>query len=178
MIGWFFNSIGKAIKYSFYIMYYGLQVVLMIWTDIITIPLYLIVLLFCLIFRMQIPYLRRWKLILYPSFEKPIKKQMTGLEFEEYCAEYLRRDGYRNVVVTPGSNDYGADIVAEKNGERWVFQCKLYTGNVPNDAVQEVNAAKKHYNATRGAVMTNSKLTENARQLAWDNAIEIMEGLG
>lgn len=171
----FLNEFAKAtIEFTLKFMYYAMIACF----NLITIPIYLIILIICAIFHKDKPYLKRWKSLFYPTFTKPIKTGMNGWEFENYCADYLRGHGYRNVIVTPGSNDYGADIVAEKDGERWVFQCKLYTGNVSNDAVQEVNTAKKHYNATRGAVMTNSKLTENARQLAWDNAIEIIEGLG
>ena len=101
--------------------------------------------------------------------------QMTGLEYEQHCADWLRKKGFYNIQVTPASNDYGADVIAEKNGERWVFQCKHYSGVVPNDAVQEINTAKKHYNAKKGAVITNSKLSENAKRLAWENDIELFE---
>ena len=100
-----------------------------------------------------------------------------GYQFEEVCAKYLRKKGFRNVVVTPASNDFGADITAEKNGEKWVFQCKYYKKPVPNDAVQEVLGSKKHYGATRAGVLTNSKLSKGARILAFENQVEIWECL-
>ena len=104
--------------------------------------------------------------------------KMSGYDFEYYCADILRKRGFHHVQVTPGSNDYGADIVAyDKKNNRWVFQCKYYSGKVSNDAVQEVVTAKAHYGAARGAVMTNSKLTENARKLALENDIELLEML-
>lgn len=107
---------------------------------------------------------------------KPVK-QMTGLEFEYHCAKYLMNTGrFKNVQVTPPSGDFGADIIAtDKKGDRWVFQCKHYQSKVPNDAVQEVVAAKAHYKATKAAVMTNSQLQKKARQLAMENDIELFE---
>lgn len=101
---------------------------------------------------------------------------VNGLDYEYYCAEYLRHHGFFNVRVTPGSGDFGADIVAyDASGDMWVFQCKRYEKPVGNTAVQEVNTAKKHYGAKKGAVMTNTVLTEKARQLAWENDIELFE---
>lgn len=101
---------------------------------------------------------------------------VDGWEYEYYCADYLRQHGFFNVQVTPASGDFGADIVAyDGNGDMWVFQCKRYEKPVGNTAVQEVNTAKKHYGAKKGAVMTNTVLTEKARQLAWENDIELFE---
>lgn len=39
---------------------------------------------------------------------------LNGKEFEKYCADILENIGYVNVSVTPGSGDYGIDILAEK----------------------------------------------------------------
>ena len=103
-------------------------------------------------------------------------RSLNGFEYEEWCANYLRTHGYHDVVVTPGSGDYGADVIGyDRYNNKWVFQCKLYTGKVSNTAVQEVVAAKAHYQANKGAVMTNSQLTDNARKLAWENDIELFE---
>ena len=102
---------------------------------------------------------------------------MTGVEFEHHCAKLLKKKGFWNIIVTPSSGDYGADLIAyDRNGYKWVFQCKYYNGRkVNNSAVQEVVAAKAHYKATKAAVMTNSKLTEQARQLAIENGVILFE---
>lgn len=102
--------------------------------------------------------------------------EMTGIEFENYCAELLEHNNFYRITVTPPSNDYGADIVAyDKRGKRWVFQCKRFKGRVGNTAVQEVVAAKAHYRAEYSAVMTNSELTKAARQLAKENYVVLYE---
>ena len=49
---------------------------------------------------------------------------LEGHEFEHYCAELLRKKGFIEVEVTKGSGDYGADILAEKDGVTYAIQCK------------------------------------------------------
>jgi HJR/Mrr/RecB family endonuclease len=106
------------------------------------------------------------------------KRPVTGIDFEHHCAELLMKQGFREVIVTPPSGDYGADLIAyDRQGNKWVFQCKHYKGKVSNSAVQEIAAAKAHYRANKAAVMTNSKLTEQARQLAIENEILLFEML-
>ena len=109
---------------------------------------------------------------------KPLSK-MTGLEFEHYCAKWLMQTGkYVRAETTKASGDFGGDVIAyDRKGRKWVFQCKLYKKKVPNGAVQEVVAAKAHYKAEKGGVITNSKLTKAARQLAMENDIELFEML-
>ncbi len=103
---------------------------------------------------------------------------MDGVDFEHYCAEQLRKTGrYKKVEVTPASGDFGADIVAvDKKGETWVFQCKRYNNRLDNSPVQEIVAAKAHYNATHAVVITNSSFTKPAKQLANENRVKLVEG--
>ena len=114
-----------------------------------------------------------------PQLTKAVSKFKRGIDFEEYCGAYLLKHGFHDVVLTPPSGDYGADIVAkDSNGVTWVFQCKHYHSKVGNSCVQEIVAAKRHYGAARAAVMTNSRLTEKAKELAWENDVLLYEGLG
>lgn len=109
-------------------------------------------------------------------FRKARKKAMTGIEYEQFCAKKLIQKGFRNVKITPPSGDYGADLIAvDRRGEKWVVQCKRYTGKIGNSAVQEIVAAKAHYKANKAAVMTNSQLTANARKLAIENDVTLFE---
>jgi restriction system protein len=55
----------------------------------------------------------------------------TGIEYETFCAEVLRRAGW-NARVTIATGDQGTDIVAERDGKRVVVQCKFYTKPVSN----------------------------------------------
>lgn len=91
---------------------------------------------------------------------------MQGREFEYWCAALLRRLGFRHIVVTPGSNDQGADILAEINGKTFAIQCKCYAQNLGNTPIQEVEAGRQFYGKQFGAVMTNRHFTKGARALA------------
>jgi restriction system protein len=111
------------------------------------------------------------------TLEKPIfavfTDDMTPTEFEIFCAEQLKRSGW-DARVTLQSRDQGIDVIAEKAGFRIVLQCKLYSGPVGNKAVQEISAGKAHVQAHRGAVVTNSRYTSPAEQLALANGILLL----
>jgi restriction system protein len=90
---------------------------------------------------------------------------MDPYEFESYCAELLRKSGF-DAYATQGSGDQGVDVKADKNGEKWVFQCKLYSQPVGNKAVQEVIAGRGYEDANKAAVVTNNGYTKSAKELA------------
>lgn len=126
--------------------------------------------------RKQIRKKRQTKPIKLPSsLISPLP--MNGYDYEQFLAESLRVQGYTDVTVTPKSRDFGADVIAtNKHGEKICFQCKHYSGIVGIESVQEIAAAKKHYGCDRGAVVTNSKFTEAAKELALSNEIDLIEG--
>ncbi|CAM3711921.1 hypothetical protein BS639_17225 [Rouxiella silvae] len=90
---------------------------------------------------------------------------MTPTEYEHYCADVLRDQGWE-ARVTKGSGDQGVDVLAEKNGVTIAVQCKKYSSPVGNKAVQEVAAGKGFYGADYGMVVTNNTYTASAKQLA------------
>lgn len=89
-----------------------------------------------------------------------------GHEFEYWCANLLRCNGFENVEVTPGSGDQGVDIIAEKDDIRYAIQCKCYSSDLGNTPVQEVLAGRSMYHCQIGVVMTNRYFTKGARELA------------
>ena len=102
---------------------------------------------------------------------------MEGHDFEYFCADLLRRNGFSDVSVTKGSGDQGVDVLATKGGIKYAIQCKNYASALGNTPVQEVNAGKTFYNCHVGVVMTNSTFTPGAKTLAqatgvllWDRA--------
>ena len=88
--------------------------------------------------------------------------EMEGHDFEYYCAGLLQRAGFQEVEVTKGSGDFGADILAEKDGVSYAVQCKCYDSVVGVHAVQEAYAGKAYYDCMVAAVMTNRYFTEPA----------------
>lgn len=105
-----------------------------------------------------------------------IVDQMDGFEFEEFVARLLRHNGYREVDVTPASGDKGADVIAiSPDGRRTCFQCKHYAGNVGTAAVQEVLAVMRYYNCSQAVVITNAQYTRQARELAQQTGVYLMD---
>lgn len=119
---------------------------------------------------------------------KPISvDEMEGHDFEYYCADLLRANGYDHVEVTQGSGDFGADILAMQGDVTLAVQCKCWDGPVGVSAVQEVYAAKDFYGCMAAIVMTNQFFTGPAREMAdrlhvilWDRSAldALAEGAG
>ena len=100
--------------------------------------------------------------------------EMSGKEFEQFLKlRYEARD-YK-VRRTPYQNDFGADLVMERDGRRIVVQAKRWKKNVGIKAVQEIVAAKSHYKADDAWVVTNSQYTKAAKELALSNGVRLVD---
>ena len=104
---------------------------------------------------------------------------MTGVQFERYCALILQKNyGFVKVEFTKTTGDFGGDLIGyHADGSKWVIQCKRYSSHVGNEAVQQVIGARFMYRADRMAVMTNSKLTANAKKLASASGVVVYENM-
>lgn len=91
---------------------------------------------------------------------------MEGHDFEYFCAGLLEKAGFLEVEVTKGSGDYGADILAEKDGVTYAIQCKCYQSPIGVKAVQEAYAGRDYYDRMVGAVLTNQYFTAPAVEAA------------
>lgn len=100
------------------------------------------------------------------DFETFSIDDMDGFEFEHFCAKVLRFNGFFDVEVTPSSGDQGIDIIATKNLIKYGFQCKCYSEPVGNKAIQEAFTGKKFYGCHLAVVLTNSRFTSAAEDLA------------
>ncbi len=101
--------------------------------------------------------------------------ELEGHDFEFFCADLLRSQGFIDVEVTRGSGDFGVDILAEKDGVTYAVQCKRYSGPVGVEAVLRTYGGLAYYERMVGAVMTNQYFTSPAveaakklRILLWD----------
>lgn len=100
-----------------------------------------------------------------------------GFQFESQIASALTKDGFVNVKVTEKSGDFGADILAEKDGVKYVIQCKYYSSAVGVKAVQQVFSSKIHYSAHVAVVATNSIFTKAAKVLAEETGVLLWNGI-
>lgn len=96
---------------------------------------------------------------------------MDGLSFEAFCADILAKNGFCDIEVTRGSGDQGIDIIAYKDDIKYGIQCKCYSSDIGNKAVQEVFAGKTYYGCHVGVVLTNRYFTKSARELAQRNGV-------
>ncbi len=101
-------------------------------------------------------------------------KAMRGYELEKYLAAVFSSLGY-TVEETGKSGDQGVDLVVQRNGLRTAIQVKGYLNNVSNDAVQQVVAGMKIYSCRNCAVITNSKFTSSAIELATANRCRLID---
>lgn len=96
---------------------------------------------------------------------------MDGHTFEHYCADILSKNGFYNVEVTKGSGDQGIDIIAHKDGVKYGIQCKCYSSDIGNKAVQEAFSGKTFYGCHVAAVLTNRYFTKSAKELSENNKV-------
>ena len=97
--------------------------------------------------------------------------QMDGETFELFCSQLLIKNGYEDVSLTKTSGDQGIDIIAYKDNIKYGIQCKCYSSDIGNSAVQEVFAGKKFYKCNIGIVLTNRHFTSSAIELAESNGV-------
>lgn len=88
---------------------------------------------------------------------------MNGYNFEIACVHILRKNGFSNVKITPKCKDHGVDIFADKNDISYAIQCKRYSSNVGNAAVQQAHTGKSLYRKDIAVVLTNQFFTEQAK---------------
>lgn len=98
---------------------------------------------------------------------------MSGLEFEKFCSELLIKNRFYNVQVTQGSGDHGIDILAEKDGITYAIQCKCYSSNIGNAAIQQAHTGKTLYHRDIAVVLTNRYFTQQAIDEATELGVKL-----
>ncbi|MBX2986716.1 MAG: restriction endonuclease [Bdellovibrionaceae bacterium] len=119
----------------------------------------------------------------------------SGKWFEEYIASLYRAMGHQAQTTTEmrangtlpkaimkqrGCGDQGVDVVVDvinknQEKERIIVQCKHYSQNVGNSAIQEIVGAMKMYKGDLAVVVTNQYFTESAINLAKENNVVLID---
>lgn len=100
---------------------------------------------------------------------------LTGIEFEECLLNLFEKMGYK-VRLTKTTGDFGADLIICKNGKTSIVQAKRYSHTVGVKAVQEVIAAREFYKIEDSFVITNSTFSAEAKQLADEAGVHLIDG--
>lgn len=101
---------------------------------------------------------------------------LSGVEFEEFIEDLFKKMGY-NTKLTPQSQDYGLDLIAEKENEVVGVQCKRWQEkNVGPKQVREVLGAMHNFKrVTRTIIITTSDFTAQAREESEGVPIELWD---
>ena len=100
--------------------------------------------------------------------------RMTGLQFEQYLEWLFCQLGYR-VSRTSYQGDYGADLVATKDGVKTAVQAKRSKRRIGIKAVQQAFASTGRYACQQSMVVTNASFTPQAIELARADNVELWD---
>lgn len=101
--------------------------------------------------------------------------QFDGHDFEYACADILRKNGFIDVIVTRGSGDHGIDILATKYDITYAIQCKCYSSNIGNLAIEQANSGRTIYKRDISVVLTNQYFTNQAKKEAADLGVKLWD---
>lgn len=87
---------------------------------------------------------------------------ISGIEFERFCAYILSQNDFYNIKMTPATGDHGIDLFALKDDISYAIQCKCYSSNVGNAAIQQAHTGKNLYHKDIAVVLTNQYFTSQA----------------
>ncbi|MEB0041302.1 restriction endonuclease [Pseudomonas sp. MH10] len=98
-------------------------------------------------------------------------------QFELLVGEALRHQGF-SVLETGGNGpDGGVDLIARKDGETYLVQCKQWRSlQVGIPVVRELYGAMAAEGATGGMVITSGRFTGPAKQFASGRNLRLVDG--
>jgi hypothetical protein len=96
--------------------------------------------------------------------------------FDDWCAARLRDQGYQ-VTAVGGLSDPGIDLIAERESERLVVQCKRWFGARPVGEPQlgDLYGAMHHEHANGAVVITTGVFSEPALSWAKGKPIQLWD---
>lgn len=92
-------------------------------------------------------------------------RELRSVEFEKYLKRVFIALG-DDVETTAVTGDQGVDLIIAHKQKRIAVQVKGYLDSVSNSAVQEAHAGMTYYKCDASAVITNSRFTRSAIDLA------------
>ncbi|MEV1244501.1 DEAD/DEAH box helicase family protein [Nonomuraea sp. NPDC049750] len=73
--------------------------------------------------------------------------------------------GFNDVRVIDGAGDNGADLLAVRDREQWVFQCKWKaSGKVDRTGIDDLERARARYRADKSVLVTNTDINRTAEE--------------
>jgi superfamily II DNA or RNA helicase len=73
--------------------------------------------------------------------------------------------GFNDVRLVDGPGDGGADLLAVRDNEQWVFQCKWKAhGKVDRTGIDDLERARTRYRADKAVLVTNTDVNQAAEE--------------
>lgn len=102
---------------------------------------------------------------------------MSWQQFERLVGEGFRLQGYRVVETGGGGADGGIDLVLNKDGEKYLVQCKQWRAfRVGVEVVRELYGVMAAKGAAGGFVVTSGRFTDEARKFAEGRTVQLIDG--
>lgn len=105
-------------------------------------------------------------------------KALSWQDFERLIKKLYEKQRYQCQLTPIGQQDFGADIVAKKDDEVIVIQCKhsKNSKNRNDDAVMSlIHQAQEVYGANKLVAVTNAEFGEKVRQLAIKYQVQLID---
>ena len=102
-------------------------------------------------------------------------RALKPTQFEDEIARMFARLGY-DVTQTSYSNDFGRDIIALKDGKKYLVECKCYAvgGSSGRPVLQKLHSAMVTDGADGGFFVTTGGFSDPARKFSTANKIELI----
>jgi len=103
---------------------------------------------------------------------------MDGYDFEDLTKRLLLAKGYTDVVRIGGAGDRGVDLIAKKNGEGYIFQCKRWLGNVGGTPIQRLHSMwlQMSPRISHAYCITTSDYTDDGKRESASTKVGIING--
>lgn len=103
--------------------------------------------------------------------------EIDWFQFEKFCAELLRAEGFHVERRGGAQPDGGVDLVVSQDGLSALIQCKHWkTWNVQEKVVREMLGSMTHFGVEQGAIYTLKGATQPAKAFAQQHEIDIVDG--
>lgn len=104
-------------------------------------------------------------------------KAIGWQEFEHLIGEYYRRRGYSVFQMGGDSPDGGIDLIAQKNGEKLVIQCKHWKAfKIDVKVARELYGVMVDATASGAVLITSGDFAQPAIDFVKDKPIELVDG--
>jgi restriction system protein len=101
---------------------------------------------------------------------------LTPEEFEALVAGLFRAYGHQAEAMG-GISDHGIDVVVQSNqGEKWIVQCKRYSGSVGEPVIRDLYGTMLHEEAQKAYLVTTGSFTNQAITWAEGKPIILYDG--